>query len=133
MIDIARSLTVVVDGRPPSMNSRRHFRTVARDNANWKEVAKGAAAIARGDWTHRHSLVWRSFARCTLSITFVVPQKRARDWDNVVSTMKPLLDGIVQAGIIDDDSDAVIEWIGLSIRYEKGRAATLFEFVELVE
>ena len=38
------------------------------------------------------------------SVTFVLPDKRRRDLDNLVALVKPLLDGAVDAGIMVDDS-----------------------------
>jgi crossover junction endodeoxyribonuclease RusA len=39
---------------------------------------------------------------CALSITFVQPDKRARDRDNLLAALKPSLDGIAAALGVDD-------------------------------
>lgn len=39
---------------------------------------------------------------CALSITFVQPDKRARDRDNLLAALKPSLDGMASALGIDD-------------------------------
>ena len=48
-------------------------------------------------------------ARCRVSLVWVVTDKRRRDEDNLVATLKPLCDGLVDAGIVDDDTKAFMD------------------------
>jgi Holliday junction resolvase RusA-like endonuclease len=57
-------------------------------------------------------------------VTFVVPDKRRRDLDNLVSSVKPQMDGIVDAGILRDDSLEVLSVVRYGWRYSKGESAT---------
>jgi len=60
-------------------------------------------AIARGQaYGIRHE-------RCTLTVTITYPPlARRRDAANLAPTVKALLDGIVDAGLLPDDNDQVI-------------------------
>ena len=51
------------------------------------------------------------------SITFYCPDRRRRDIDNLLASLKPSLDGIAQATGIDD---SVIEEMQLIKRYDLG-------------
>jgi len=49
------------------------------------------------------------FLRARLTLTFVFPQSRRRDSDNLLARFKPGLDGIVDAGLLlDDDSEHLV-------------------------
>lgn len=133
MIDIARAITIEIPGRPPSLNARRHWRVVAEDNAEWAATAKLLSLAAVNEWAGRHGLKWRTFRRCTLAVEFVVAYDRPRDWDNLSSTLKPLLDGIVDARVIADDSTRVIAQFTLDVVIEPGVTATRFTIAELPE
>ena len=62
----------------------------------YREQARSAAERVRLD-----SIPWR---RATARLTFYWPTKRRRDVRNAEHMMKPAYDGIVDAGIIPDDS-----------------------------
>ena len=40
----------------------------------------------------------------TVTFTFYIPDKRNRDADNLITSAKPMLDGLVRAGVIADDN-----------------------------
>ena len=44
------------------------------------------------------------FKKAKMIITFVFPDKRARDFDNYIGGSKGFIDGIKKAGVIEDDS-----------------------------
>jgi hypothetical protein len=126
-----QDVEIRVDGRPPSLNSRRHWRQVAKDNADWKLATEEAATKVREAWESTHGLRWRTMKLVLLDVTFLVSTHGRRDWDNLTSTLKPELDGIVAAGIIADDSTDVIQRVAFEVQYEKGVTATLFRVREL--
>lgn len=101
-------IAIRIEGRPPTPNVRRHWRQIARDNAVWKEAAQTVAENEKRKWEGRHGLKWRTLKRAGVSIAFGLPDKRHRDLDNLIASTKPLLDGIVAAGLIIDDSIDVI-------------------------
>jgi len=94
------SITVEILGLPPeecSPNARVHWTvrhlatTKARLNAGWQAIADKPDG-------------WEAPERATLQYTFIVPNKRRRDADNFLARAKPFLDGLVDAGILKDDS-----------------------------
>ena len=79
-----------------SPNSRAHHLTrhaagiVARD-----EVIAGVLAAGYDAGVLDAPLV---------DIQWGVPDKRRRDWDNLIAACKPFVDGLVKAGVLRDDS-----------------------------
>ena len=65
--------------------------------------------------------------RATVTVTFVVPDKRNYDKDNFIAASKPFRDGLVKAGIIADDNWKAIEEVYPPIVYEKGVRKTIIE------
>ena len=49
------------------------------------------------------------FTRAKLELTFVFPEWRRRDRDNLLARFKPGLDGIVQSGLVPDDDAEHLE------------------------
>jgi Holliday junction resolvase RusA-like endonuclease len=105
---LAQFLVIRIEGRPPTPNARRHWHLIARDNAVWKDTAKKVAEQAVAEWEAKHGLRWRTVRRASVSVAFGLPDKRRRDLDNLIASCKPLIDGIVDAGVIVDDSIDVI-------------------------
>ena len=64
--------------------------------------------------------------QATVTVTFVVPDQRDRDKDNLVAASKPYMDGLVKAGVIIDDNWKVIRAV-YEMEYEKGISATIIE------
>ena len=63
----------------------------------------------------------------TVTVTFMVPDRRRRDKGNLIASAKAYLDGLVDAGVISDDNWEAIEEIYPPIVYEKGRKMTIIE------
>jgi Holliday junction resolvase RusA-like endonuclease len=101
-------LAVKIDGRPPTPNARRHWRQVANDNAEWKQIAETLAGVEIRKWERSHDLGWRPIESCVVSVAFGLPDNRVRDLDNLIASCKPLMDGLVAAGVLIDDSIFVI-------------------------
>ena len=57
-----------------------------------------------------------------LTLTYVVPDRTRRDWDNYALIGKPVQDGLVKAGVLADDS---FESLTAAVRFrvERGRRA----------
>ena len=79
------------------------LRKKARNDAMW--LTKGAMLQSLMD-----ALPWAPpEGGCTLTITFIQPDKRHRDRDNLLAALKPALDGIADALEINDSQfDPVI-------------------------
>ena len=128
---LEQQLVVRIPGRPPTANARRHWRSVARDNEIWKNATLLLARDERFKWEARHGLKWRVLRSCEVLVTFGVHTKAVRDWDNLIGSVKPLLDGIVAAGVLLDDSIRVIRSISFGVTFSKGEPYTEFEIKEL--
>ncbi|GAI20459.1 unnamed protein product, partial [marine sediment metagenome] len=49
------------------------------------------------------------FVKAKLDLTFIFPQQRRRDRDNLLASFKPGLDGIVDSGLLlDDDAEHLV-------------------------
>ncbi len=78
---------------PASANDRDHWRVKARKVAAIRDVARAMC------------LYWPEVDRIAVGLTYVPRDKRRRDPDNlVVPLFKALCDGIVDAGIVPDDT-----------------------------
>ena len=84
-----------------SPNSRAHWRVKHRESQEVKQIT--ALSCRDAEPVHgRVSLIW----------TIFLPKRgKVRDLDNLVPCMKPAMDALVQAGIIDGDGPDVVERI----------------------
>lgn len=79
--------------RPPlTSNQRLHWREKADRTAG---VRASARYLARRI---------PELGRCEVALTWFVTDRRRRDADNVVPTLKAMCDGLVDAGIVADDT-----------------------------
>lgn len=99
-----------------SSNHRYHWRVKAN---LVKQVRGDARTIARSGVPHlRH---------VTVEMVWTVPDKRRRDGaDNIVDTLKPWCDGMVDAGIVPDDTPQWMTKLMPRIEYVKGQCAVRF-------
>ena len=74
----------------------------------------------------------RSFANVTfekhpivVEMTWYVGDRRRRDSDNAVSTLKPLADGLVDAGVVPDDTPEYMDKRMPQIVYRPGQPAQI--------
>jgi crossover junction endodeoxyribonuclease RusA len=58
--------------------------------------------------------------RVEVTLTWIVPNDRKRDEDNVVPTLKALCDGLVDAGVVPDDTRRYMVKNMPVIRVERG-------------
>lgn len=88
--------TYRLDWRSPPLteNQRLHHHAKARIV---KDVRLTGALLARG---------LRGSGRVEVTLTWIVPDHRRRDEDNIVPTLKALCDGLVDAGVVPDDTPA---------------------------
>lgn len=136
-----RSIVVRVPGRPPTANARRHWRLIARDNEEWAATARAHAMQALERWEGQTGLRWHPARAATLRVVFGVHTRAVRDLDNLICSIKPELDGIVQAGLLVDDSVRVIREISFSVEFaardpndgERRKPYTEFEITEVPE
>lgn len=94
-------LEAIAPGPLMSMNQRTHWATNAKAVKNWRYWA---------------SIVGRSYSSPRLNrrgpsivtVELPVPDKRRRDPHNYIATVKPIIDGLVDAGLWPDDTP---EWV----------------------
>lgn len=99
-----------------SRNSRVHWSTIHRVQ---DQVADDIYLLLReSGWTPGTPL-----DSAVVSIEFVVPDKRVRDADNLITSSKPIMDALVTHGVIKDDSLAVIGIPEYSYRYADDKKA----------
>ena len=98
----------------PSLNTwtRKHHRQWAADKKRWMEMVmwccKGKDQI-KGE--------------VTIEILYIFPTKHRHDIDNYAP--KFILDGIVKAGIIEDDCYDIVKNISISMQHEKGKSESV--------
>ena len=95
-----------------SLNARKHWRTKHRATQTAKDTAS-LALIGSERIAGPVELDWE----------IDLPRNRKRmDWDNAIATLKPYMDSLVIAGIIEDDKPDVVVRIGLKqTNYTKHR------------
>lgn len=99
-------VTIFVPGTPNNSNKSGQWArfAVARDRKKFREAARKAAEEQLdpyGPYTH--------FVRVTASQ--ISPVNRRRDPGGLAERLKPLLDGIVDSGLLIDDSEDDIELV----------------------
>lgn len=103
-----RELEIRLVGLPTSVNNtrRRHWTAVVEETATWRSAAHFATVDALNrspDPLARKSPIYPA----EVEYVFLLTARRG-DLDNLVAAAKPILDGIVSAKAIADDSvDAV--------------------------
>jgi crossover junction endodeoxyribonuclease RusA len=85
--------------RPLSMNDRMHHMVKAKTVKAWRDAAKDAIADADVP----------SCVRVRATLVYVPGQNRRRDPDNLVAAMKPVVDALVDAGVVPDDTQEEVE------------------------
>ena len=93
-------------------------------HGHWSQKAKKLRIARQTVWGSVKHAGWLPVqGKAHLEITYVFPQKRRRDVDGLVARSKGVIDGIVDAGVLADDS---IEHLELTVRavVEKGVRAT---------
>lgn len=93
-------LPLVADGRPLSLNHRHH--PIVR-NRMVQEIRKAAGwgAVAAKIGRHRH---------VSVQLHYRPGDARRRDTENLVASQKPAVDGVVDAGVIPDDTPRHLTW-----------------------
>ena len=68
-----------------------------------------------------------------ITITFITAQKRRRDGDNWLASMKPLIDTLVRTGFLTDDDSSSVSYAPVVFEVDKSRAPrTILTIEEIV-
>ena len=84
-----------------SPNARLHWRAKVGPKADAKRIAAWATVAAPGFYQARDAMK-ATDARIPVKITFYPPDKRHRDADNMVASIKAALDGVADALAVND-------------------------------
>lgn len=103
---------------PLSSNQRLHW---ARKADLTRTVRETTRLLGRGITPQRH---------VTVGLVWVVGDRRRRDADNVVPTLKACADGLVDAGVVPDDTPEFMSKTMPVIRYVKGATPRLLLTIE---
>ena len=97
-------LTLPYTKPPLSLNDRGQTPGArARDSATAAQIKSDVARLARAARIGRHEAIH-------VRLNYRPKDRRRRDADNLVATLKPCLDGLVAAGVIPDDTPAHLDW-----------------------
>ena len=110
----AREGTVAIPGLPPTVNATRRLHPMARA-AEMRRWRGAAYMLGRDAWPYDHPI-----DPAELELVFVVPDRRIHDLDGLVGAAKPLIDGLVDAGILAGDDTRHVRSIRASYRVEPG-------------
>lgn len=101
---------------PLSLNGREHWRTKAKHTKQWREFA-GLSAKR-----------FPALDACDVTLTWFVTTSHRRDEDNLYPLLKALCDGLVDAGVVSDDTP---DLMGKTCRIERAPEGTKTAFMEL--
>ncbi len=124
-------MMVIVNQLPPaelSPNARVHWS--GRQRA--ARVYFDAVYYSCVDAINRVGQERRPYSNASLKLTFVFPQDRKRDRDNLISMFKPGLDALVKVGLLEDDDSRHLDIGEVKVEVDKERAPlTIIELAEL--
>jgi len=101
------SLLLTIPGVPPGGNELHRMGpwAVRQSRAEWRAKAEEEARLLIADC----SGVLFPFRKVAIMLIWCFPKRRRRDYDNLFAGIKPVLDGLVSGGVIeDDDSDHLV-------------------------
>ena len=84
---------------PLSLNDRMHHMAKAKLVALWRQST--AVAVRAAGVPHAN--------RIKATLFYVPNSQRRRDPDNLVASYKPAIDALVDAGVVDDDTQDYVE------------------------
>ncbi len=110
---------------PPELspNARVHWAEKQRATRDYRFECFASAANHRISETFARRPVRRRTplsTPVTARVVFVVPDRRRRDLDNALASMKAAWDGLVDQGLLVDDDSKHLKLAAPEMRYEKG-------------
>ena len=106
-------ITFFVPGSPPSANLRQHYQVTARERAKFRKATAEIAEL----YLYPYGPI-TNYAIVT--VRRVAKDHRRRDPGSLAEMVKPILDGIVDSGLLIDDNENCINLRLLRTRVEKG-------------
>lgn len=112
----AATIHLPIATNPLSLNGRMHWRVKAKHTKQWRTFA--ALAAAR----------YPTLLAVDVTLTWFVTDTRRRDEDNLFGLLKVLADGVVDAGVVPDDTS---NYMGKQCRIERAPEGTKAAYMEL--
>lgn len=95
---------------------------------HWAEKYKAAQQLKQDAYVAAKFSLIPVFKKATITFKFIVPDRRRRDPDNFLASMKPAVDGLVAAGIFPDDSSEVVSFAPVVFKLSRrGKPKTIIE------
>jgi len=119
-----RSVTVAIPGHPPGGNELHQMNrfAVSKSRLIWRMAVANCVVLPKG---------WEPITYASLAVEWRYRIKRNRDLDNLVAGLKPVIDGLVSAGVIVDDHSGVLAEIGpLTVQIGCSRDETVLTVTE---
>lgn len=105
-----------MSGHALSLNSRVHYMAKAAATKKWRAFAATMAAR------------YPELGTCDVTLTWFVKDSRRRDEDNMFPLLKALCDGLVDAGVVRDDTP---DLMGKACRIERAPKGAERAYMEL--
>lgn len=110
------------------------LRTLNVRSGHWSERSSHAKQLrSRAAWHAK--AVWPGrdpIEKAIIEVTLFVPTRHRRDPDGLGPTAKPVIDGLVDAGVLVDDSFHVVDEVRFRIRHNPDLDDAMLR-VEIVE
>lgn len=105
------------------------------ENQRWPHWAQKAAVIkkvrAAAFWAAKSAGI-PTCDRVRVTLTWFVNTRHRRDEDNITPTLKAICDGLVDAGVSDDDTPMFMEKVMPVITYRPGQPAPMQLLIEVI-
>lgn len=120
-------IKLTIPGTPPSLNvwSRMHWSKAAKIKKQWENDIWVCAYKAMAH-TNKSKI---PYGKAKVKLTYYFSSNRRRDIDNI--NQKFVLDGLVKAGVIADDSAKVIGQVEVIPEYDKVCSRVEIEVTEV--
>lgn len=135
MTDVRIELPFPPSGLNP--NRKSHYMAKAKIVREYREQVAWTAVASKSEYQRQRTLgTPEGGIRKPLTppvraaVTFVVPDRRRRDVDNCLASLKPGFDGLVDAGVLEGDDAARLTIVPGEdgwIRVEKGKSCVIVE------
>lgn len=110
--------------RPPLTSNQRHHWTT--------KAALTKKVRAATSWRARSAKI-PALGKCEVTLTWYVTDGRRRDADNLVPTLKAACDGLVDAGIVTDDTpDLMQKHMPIIVRLASGEQKSMTLSIEKI-
>ena len=126
-MEASRKITIVLYDIPPAQirgNTRAHFQTLNSIRRQRKETAM---------WLTKDAMSEAKTPKLKgkVHVEYMFYNNRNVDVDNLIFGMKATLDGIVNAGLIPDDSPSYVKITGDFEKCKKGEEKTIITISEI--